>query len=137
MKNKKKIIILYHTNNSYLCLEIDDIQLVGRSSRCSGELQVKSQGVWTEVDDRDWNLKLADAVCRHLDCGSVAEVFSNNPTFLSSWRLMPFCLNSGTELRKCFIKRSITPGTSLGITCSGNAIRSRNAKTPTTNKLRV
>uniref|UniRef100_A0A671TTR9 SRCR domain-containing protein n=1 Tax=Sparus aurata TaxID=8175 RepID=A0A671TTR9_SPAAU len=44
------------------CLEIHDIQLDGGSSRCSGDLQVKSQGVWTKVDDHDWNLKLADAV---------------------------------------------------------------------------
>ncbi|XP_036974113.1 scavenger receptor cysteine-rich type 1 protein M130-like [Acanthopagrus latus] len=116
--------------------EIDDIQLAGGSSRCSGELQVKSQGVWTEVDDRDWNLKLADAVCRHLDCGSVVEVLSINPTFLSSWRIAPFCLNSGTELRKCFMKRSITPGTSLGIICS-DSIRLVNGNSLCSGRLEV
>ena len=95
---------------------------------------MKSQGVWTEVDDRDWNLKLADAVCRHLDCGSVVEGLSSKYPLLSPWRIAPFCLNSGTEMKKCFIKGSMTIGVSLGIICSGNATRSHNTKTLITNE---
>ncbi|XP_038548457.1 scavenger receptor cysteine-rich type 1 protein M130-like [Micropterus salmoides] len=98
--------------------EIDDIRLLGGSSRCSGLLQVKSQGVWREVDDRGWDLKLADEVCRQLDCGSAVQASSASPTSSSPWSIPPSCLNSKSRLRKCLTKRSKTFSASLEIICS-------------------
>ncbi|XP_070762184.1 LOW QUALITY PROTEIN: scavenger receptor cysteine-rich type 1 protein M130-like [Enoplosus armatus] len=97
--------------------EIDDIHLVGGSSRCSGWLQVKRHGVWRNVDDRDWDLKSADVVCRYLDCGSAVWT-SSKLINSSSWSIAPSCVNSESRLRKCLTKRSISPDTSLEIICS-------------------
>ncbi|XP_035851740.1 scavenger receptor cysteine-rich type 1 protein M130-like isoform X2 [Sander lucioperca] len=97
--------------------DIDDIRLFGGSSRCSGVLQVKRQGEWREVDDQNWDLKLADVVCRHLDCGSVVRASSkiDSDPFSS---ITPSCLESGPRLKKCLTKRSRIRVTSLEITCS-------------------
>ncbi|XP_035851726.1 scavenger receptor cysteine-rich type 1 protein M130-like isoform X2 [Sander lucioperca] len=97
--------------------DIDDIRLLGGSSHCSGALQVKRQGVWKEVDDDKWDLKLADVVCRHLDCGSVVRASSKIRSYPFS-RIKPSCLESGTRLKKCLTKRSMIEATSLEIICS-------------------
>ncbi|XP_074481206.1 scavenger receptor cysteine-rich type 1 protein M130-like [Sebastes fasciatus] len=60
--------------------EFDDIRLVEGSSRCSGVIEVKHQGFWAEMYDPDWDLKLSDRVCRHLDCGSVVRTSSTTHT---------------------------------------------------------
>ncbi|XP_038551142.1 scavenger receptor cysteine-rich type 1 protein M130-like [Micropterus salmoides] len=96
--------------------ETDDIRLVGGSSRCSGLLQVKRQGAWRQEDDRGWDLKLADEVCRHLDCGSVVRASSSFQK--PSWRINPSCINLKSRPRKCLTKRSSHLLTSLEITCS-------------------
>ncbi|XP_074496805.1 CD5 antigen-like [Sebastes fasciatus] len=56
-------------------MELHNVRLVGGSSRCAGELEIKQQGEWRPVDDRmfDWNLKTAYEVCRKLDCGSAVS----------------------------------------------------------------
>ncbi|XP_034720619.1 deleted in malignant brain tumors 1 protein [Etheostoma cragini] len=98
--------------------DIDDIRLMGGSSRCSGVLEVKSQGEWREVGDSNWDLELADVVCRHLDCGSVVGASSKRHSNPSS-RITPSCLESGPGLKKCLTKRSRVEATSLEIICSG------------------
>ncbi|XP_039680553.1 scavenger receptor cysteine-rich type 1 protein M130-like isoform X2 [Perca fluviatilis] len=99
--------------------DIDDIRLLGGSSRCSGVLQVKRQGEWAEVDDREWDLKLADVVCRHLDCGSVVQALSKRHSFSDPYSsITSSCLESGPRLKKCLTKRSRTWPTSLEIICS-------------------
>ncbi|XP_032396243.1 CD5 antigen-like [Etheostoma spectabile] len=97
--------------------DIDDMRLMGGSSRCSGVLEVKRQGKWREVDDGDWDLKLADVVCRHLDCGSVVRASSKRRSKPSS-RITPSCLESGPRLKKCLTKRYQVEATSLEIICS-------------------
>ncbi|XP_038549771.1 scavenger receptor cysteine-rich type 1 protein M160-like isoform X2 [Micropterus salmoides] len=98
--------------------ETDNIRLVGGSSRCSGLLQLKRQGDWSEVDDRDWDLKLADEVCRQLDCGSVVQALSRLPESSFPWSIPPSCLNSKYRLRKCLTKRSTISANVLEIICS-------------------
>ncbi|XP_032396137.1 scavenger receptor cysteine-rich type 1 protein M130-like [Etheostoma spectabile] len=93
------------------------MRLMGGSSRCSGVLEVKSQGEWTEVEDWDWDLKLADVVCRHLDCGSVVRASSKRRSDPFS-RITPSCPESGPRLKKCLTKRTIIFPTSLEIICS-------------------
>ncbi|XP_039644372.1 scavenger receptor cysteine-rich type 1 protein M130-like [Perca fluviatilis] len=57
------------------CSEPDNLRLARGSSRCAGELEMKKEGKWSKVDAKDsaWNLKAADVVCRHLDCGSAVS----------------------------------------------------------------
>ncbi|XP_039680535.1 scavenger receptor cysteine-rich type 1 protein M130-like isoform X2 [Perca fluviatilis] len=99
--------------------DIDDIRLLGGSSRCSGVLQVKRQGVWKEVDDNYWDLKLADVVCRHLDCGSVIQALSKIHSYSDPYSsITPSCLESRSRLKKCLTKRSMLQATSLEIICS-------------------
>ncbi|XP_034384802.1 scavenger receptor cysteine-rich type 1 protein M130-like [Cyclopterus lumpus] len=102
--------------------EITHVRLMGGSSPCSGVLQVKRKRSWTEVDDSNWDLKLADVVCRHLDCGSVVQTSSTSDQMgwrrAPSWMLPPSCLESESRLRKCITKRSTIPRARLGIICS-------------------
>ncbi|XP_069566537.1 scavenger receptor cysteine-rich type 1 protein M130-like [Brachyistius frenatus] len=98
---------------------VDDIRLVGGASNCSGRLHVKRGGVWSEVDDEGWNLKLADVVCGRLDCGTAVQTSSEWPD--SSPESMKWsCLRSQSRLRKCLTKRSMLINTSLKIICSGS-----------------
>ncbi|XP_028429572.1 scavenger receptor cysteine-rich type 1 protein M160 isoform X2 [Perca flavescens] len=115
--------------------DIDEMRLLGGSSRCSGVLQVKRQGEWAEVDDREWDLKLADVVCRHLDCGSVVRASSKRDSNPSS-RITPSCLESGSRLKKCLTKRSWIISTSLEIICS-DSVRLENGTSLCSGRLEV
>ncbi|XP_032396114.1 scavenger receptor cysteine-rich type 1 protein M130 isoform X3 [Etheostoma spectabile] len=97
--------------------DIGDMRLMGGSSRCSGVLRMKSQGVWRDVEDWSWNLKSADRICRHLDCGSVVQASTKRRSKPSS-RIPPSCPESGPKLKKCLTKRSQVEATSLEIICS-------------------
>lgn len=110
------------------------MRLEGGSSRCSGLLQVKRQGIWTEVLDHNWDLKLADVVCRQLDCGSAVQTLSKY-WGSTQWRITPSCLKSESVMRKCLTKRSVT-STSVEIICSGNSISTHNTKPHILIKLR-
>ncbi|XP_044059869.1 scavenger receptor cysteine-rich type 1 protein M130-like [Siniperca chuatsi] len=116
--------------------EMKDIHLVGGSSRCSGWLQVKHQGVWRKVNDRNWDLKLADEVCRHLDCGSVVRAVSRFDEYSSLWSITPSCLDAESGLTKCLTKRSTTPQTSLEIICS-DSVRLVNGNSLCSGRLEV
>uniref|UniRef100_A0A3Q1CE63 SRCR domain-containing protein n=2 Tax=Amphiprion ocellaris TaxID=80972 RepID=A0A3Q1CE63_AMPOC len=65
------------TTITLTCSAPDHVRLVGNSSTCAGELQMKVQGEWRPVVDEDWYLNqnwtsaAAAAVCSHLGCGSV------------------------------------------------------------------
>ncbi|XP_029923364.1 scavenger receptor cysteine-rich type 1 protein M160-like [Myripristis murdjan] len=102
------------------CSEPDDIRLVGGASRCNGTLEIKQQGEWRPVTQRDkWNLKAAAALCRELDCGSVVSaklkrLSSNRPL----WTFQSPCLESGSILRDCVSTSSLSSPLSLEITCS-------------------
>uniref|UniRef100_A0A7N6F855 SRCR domain-containing protein n=1 Tax=Anabas testudineus TaxID=64144 RepID=A0A7N6F855_ANATE len=114
---------------------INDIRLEGGSSRCSGLLQVKHQDTWSEVDDSDWDLKLADEICRQLDCGSVVQAYSKY-TDSSAWRKKPFCFESESKPRKCLTKRSRVYPSSLEIICS-DSVRLVNGTSLCSGRLQV
>uniref|UniRef100_UPI003AAFE7B2 scavenger receptor cysteine-rich type 1 protein M130-like n=1 Tax=Centroberyx gerrardi TaxID=166262 RepID=UPI003AAFE7B2 len=103
------------------CSEPDDVRLVGGASRCAGGLEVKHQGDWKPVDDRDseWNLKSAAVVCRQLDCGSaVSTDRREDSSSRSVWWIISSCLQSGSTLRECVSTESLSLPFSLQITCS-------------------
>uniref|UniRef100_A0A671TTH7 SRCR domain-containing protein n=1 Tax=Sparus aurata TaxID=8175 RepID=A0A671TTH7_SPAAU len=61
--------------------EPDIVRLVGGSSRCAGELEVKQHDLWRKVDEEksQWNLKTADSVLVNGNslCSGRLEVKSN------------------------------------------------------------
>ncbi|XP_037630441.1 LOW QUALITY PROTEIN: scavenger receptor cysteine-rich type 1 protein M160-like [Sebastes umbrosus] len=121
-----------------MSLKIDAIRLVGGSRRCSGELDVKHQGVWRGVDHRYWDLKSADRVCRYLDCGSVVRTSSTTHPSSPSWTIPPSCLKSESRLKKCLEEWSpnLSFPTILVIICS-DSVRLVNGKSLCSGRLEV
>ena len=109
-----------------VCSEPDIVRLVGGSSSCAGELEVKQHGVWRKVDEEksQWNLKTADAVCRQLDCGSAVstERIKNKSPQTVRW-VRSTCLQSGSAVRDCIATRINSTDYNLEVKCSGNTSR--------------
>ncbi|KAM8769178.1 scavenger receptor cysteine-rich domain-containing protein DMBT1-like [Acanthopagrus schlegelii] len=119
--------------------EIDYIQLVGGSSRCSGELEVKQQGVWRKVDDASgqWNLKTADAACRQLDCGSAVSTGPiQSLTSIPVWRISSTCLQSGSAISDCVSTTTDSANYHLEVKCS-DSIRLVNGNSLCSGRLEV
>ncbi|KAI9548593.1 hypothetical protein NQZ68_007460 [Dissostichus eleginoides] len=81
----------------------ESVRLVGGSSRCEGDLEVKYRGEWRPVGDlnEDWNLKEAAVACRDLNCGSAVSVEREESSERPAWVISPECLDSGSALREC------------------------------------
>ncbi|XP_033976055.1 deleted in malignant brain tumors 1 protein-like [Trematomus bernacchii] len=97
----------------------EPVRLVGGSSRCEGDLELKYQGEWSPVYAfyEPWTLKEAAVACRDLDCGSAVslgerEESSERPI----WGIFPLCLQSGSALRECAV--SATSTNILNLICS-------------------
>uniref|UniRef100_A0A671TRR5 SRCR domain-containing protein n=1 Tax=Sparus aurata TaxID=8175 RepID=A0A671TRR5_SPAAU len=106
-----------------VCSEASFVRLVGRSSRCAGELEVKQQGMWRKVIDEksQWNLKTADAVCRQLDCGSAVSTEKiQSLTYGPVWEIRSTCLQSGSPVSDCVSTTTDTNNFHLEVKCSGN-----------------
>lgn len=98
--------------------EPGDVRLVGGPSRCGGMLEIKHRGEWKPVDERDWNLMLAGAVCGQLDCGSVVSARGRSTASYRQIRgIKSDC--DASSLMKCFT-RLVHSSAILEITCSGN-----------------
>ncbi|XP_032396112.1 scavenger receptor cysteine-rich type 1 protein M130 isoform X1 [Etheostoma spectabile] len=113
------------------CSESNNFQLVGGSSRCAGELEMKKDGEWSQVDVKDsaWNLKAADVVCRHLDCGSAVSTGRKEMGWYRLiWIISSTCLQYKSAIRECILIKYSTSLSNLEIICSGNT-------TPTTLQL--
>ncbi|XP_035860343.1 scavenger receptor cysteine-rich type 1 protein M130-like [Sander lucioperca] len=68
-------------------------------SHCAGPLELKHQGLWTYDY---WTLKVADAVCRELDCGCAVSVGKrNDSSCISVWGISSDCVKSRFALREC------------------------------------
>ncbi|XP_062417961.1 scavenger receptor cysteine-rich type 1 protein M130-like, partial [Pungitius pungitius] len=79
----------------------EPVRLVGGASRCEGTLEV-NQGEWRPVDGFMWNLKEADVLCRHLDCGSAVSIRDREESSERSvWRIHSDCLQSGSAVSEC------------------------------------
>uniref|UniRef100_A0A3P8TX43 SRCR domain-containing protein n=1 Tax=Amphiprion percula TaxID=161767 RepID=A0A3P8TX43_AMPPE len=86
------------------------MRLVGNSSTCAGELQMKVHAEWRPVVDDDWYLNrdqnwtsvVAAVVCSQLKCGSV--VASDVEDFGSKrpvWWIESSCFQSAASLQNC------------------------------------
>ncbi|XP_059187868.1 CD5 antigen-like [Centropristis striata] len=96
----------------------EPVRLVGGDSRCAGTLELKHQGEWRPVDDSNWNLKTATAICRELDCGSVVSVERRETSGRSVRRISSYCVLSGSALRDCATLASSSSLYIVNLTCS-------------------
>ncbi|XP_036974072.1 scavenger receptor cysteine-rich type 1 protein M160-like isoform X2 [Acanthopagrus latus] len=121
------------------CSEPDIFQLVGGSSRCAGEIEVKQHGIWRKVHDASaqWNLKTADAVCRQLDCGSaVSTGLIQSLTSIPVWRISSTCLQSGSAISDCVSTKTDTIISHLEVKCS-DSVRLVNGNSLCSGRLEV
>ncbi|XP_048448394.1 deleted in malignant brain tumors 1 protein-like, partial [Rhincodon typus] len=67
---------LSHANDAgIICSGNVRPRLIPESKPCAGRLEIHSNGKWATVcEDPSWSLENAEAVCKLLDCGSVAEM---------------------------------------------------------------
>ncbi|XP_039644387.1 deleted in malignant brain tumors 1 protein-like [Perca fluviatilis] len=104
------------------CSEPDNMRLVRGTSCCAGGLEIKKDGEWSKVDVDDhsaWNLKAADVVCRHLDCGSAVSTGWKEMAFNTEIRkIRSTCLQSKSAVRECILTKSYTSRSNLEINCS-------------------
>ncbi|XP_051805676.1 scavenger receptor cysteine-rich type 1 protein M130-like [Acanthochromis polyacanthus] len=91
----------------------DHVRLVGNSSTCAGELQMKVRGEWRPVLDEDYywnqNWTSASAVCSQLGCGSIVtrnieETGSKRPV----WYIKSSCFQSAVSLQDCLVLNDVT-----------------------------
>ncbi|XP_076742348.1 scavenger receptor cysteine-rich type 1 protein M130 [Maylandia zebra] len=91
------------------CSEPDDVRLVGRASRCAGEVQVKQLGMWRYVINTAHNLEEVTALCERLDCGfAVGMTMSRSGLVSDDWEIKRDCAQAGSPLRECLSFSVIT-----------------------------
>ena len=110
---------------SYLHTEARDVRLVGGTSHCNGNLEMKHQGEWRPGDSSNWNMKSLTVLCRQLDCGSVVSMNSSDSTYEFGWSIRPSSLCVGTEssLRECVTMHFHMTTDRLALVCSGNTYK--------------
>ncbi|XP_054461522.1 scavenger receptor cysteine-rich type 1 protein M130-like [Anoplopoma fimbria] len=98
------------------CSEPGGVRLVGGARRCNGTLEMKQQGEWKPVDEREWDLRLAGIVCGELDCGSAVSTRRRwTNTAGEFWTIKSDC--DASSLMECFTGLEYS-STFLEITCS-------------------
>ncbi|XP_042342078.1 scavenger receptor cysteine-rich type 1 protein M130-like [Plectropomus leopardus] len=110
-----------HNAVGLTCSEPDDFLLYGGSSPCAGELEVKLQGEWMDVDGEmsSWNLQAADEVCRQLNCGAAVSTGKKRKSYYKSiaW-IRSTCLQWKSAVRECVLTKSSTSIDNIEIKCS-------------------
>ncbi|XP_035814567.2 scavenger receptor cysteine-rich type 1 protein M160-like [Amphiprion ocellaris] len=114
------------TTITLTCSAPDHVRLVGNSSTCAGELQMKVQGEWRPVVDEDWYLNqnwtsaAAAAVCSHLGCGSVVTTdLEGLGSVRPVWFIRSSCFQSAVSLQDCLVPSDEAKNSlSLQVICS-------------------
>ncbi|XP_051800727.1 scavenger receptor cysteine-rich type 1 protein M130-like [Acanthochromis polyacanthus] len=118
------------TTVTLTCSAPDHVRLVGNSSTCAGELQMKVHGEWRPVVDWVWDdnqnlTAVAAAVCSQLGCGSdVTTYFEDFASVRPTWFIQSSCVLSAVSLHDClFPNNEAKSGQALQVVCSGNSFK--------------
>ncbi|XP_029984097.1 scavenger receptor cysteine-rich type 1 protein M130-like [Sphaeramia orbicularis] len=122
-----------------ICSDPHDVRLVGRASRCDGEVQVKHVGEWRHVETLFdfWTVKASDVICRQLNCGSAVSVsLEYRSDYVPVWGIEPACVHSTSVLRDCVTRYDHSSPFTLSITCS-DSVRLVNGSSLCSGRLEV
>ncbi|XP_072904056.1 scavenger receptor cysteine-rich type 1 protein M130-like [Hemitrygon akajei] len=104
--------------------EIWSLRLSDGGGRCDGRVEVYDNGIWHRVQDKIWNLKDANVVCRQLRCGFATSAYNSSSyseTSLPIWVTEVHCEGNETHIRNCNTSlwiRSSADITGVGVRCS-------------------
>uniref|UniRef100_A0AC11E6Q0 Uncharacterized protein n=1 Tax=Ovis aries TaxID=9940 RepID=A0AC11E6Q0_SHEEP len=106
-----------------------ELRLKDGAHRCEGRVEVKHQGEWGTVDDRNWSLKDASVVCRQLECGvavGIPQEVYFGPGLGPIWLLYTLCEGTESTVSDCrhsnikdYRNDSYTHDRDAGVVCSG------------------
>uniref|UniRef100_A0A3Q4HXQ3 Soluble scavenger receptor cysteine-rich domain-containing protein SSC5D n=1 Tax=Neolamprologus brichardi TaxID=32507 RepID=A0A3Q4HXQ3_NEOBR len=114
---------------SLACAGQPPLRLVNGIDRCSGRVEILHDGHWGTVCDDEWDFRVAEVVCRAIDCGTPQRVklgafFGEGQGVI--WLDNVNCLGNETSLGQCshrsFGENNCGHGEDAGVICSA-AIR--------------
>ncbi|XP_035037111.1 deleted in malignant brain tumors 1 protein isoform X1 [Hippoglossus stenolepis] len=100
---------------------------LNRSDRCSGKVVIYHNNRWGTVCDNSWDLKDAEVVCRHLNCGTAMAAtqgacFGEPYEEITVWLDRVACSGSEDSLTECqhsgFEKTVCSHSKDAGVVCS-------------------
>ncbi|XP_066509997.1 scavenger receptor cysteine-rich type 1 protein M130-like [Hoplias malabaricus] len=101
------------------CSGPDDVRLVEGSGRCTGTVEIFSDGVWRKVTADRWSMQEASVVCRQLDCGSaVMSTMRVAGKDEIAWGFHVACKGSESAVKECTILYSWEVRFPVGVICS-------------------
>ncbi|XP_072494131.1 antigen WC1.1-like [Notamacropus eugenii] len=100
--------------------DTEELRLSGGETRCSGRVEIWHSGTWGTVCYGYFNQAGANVVCKHLGCGSTAELTAFGPGKGTIWGIQ--CSGRESSLWDCPRQRResyCTHTADIGVTCSG------------------
>ncbi|XP_053506022.1 scavenger receptor cysteine-rich type 1 protein M130-like [Ictalurus furcatus] len=107
------------------CTEHWSLRLSGGEGSCSGRLEVYHNATWGSVCDDQWNIRIAQVVCRQLGCGSALSAdrnVSSGPGEGTIWLNRVKCRGDEIHLWDCHHSlKKHTDCSHAGVTCAVRA----------------
>lgn len=92
--------------------------------KCAGRVEIKYEGSWKWVRDKDWTDTNSNTVCRQLNCGGARALGQNQLSQeQNNFLIKPVtCQPNAVHISECISKDSLIPSTNLNavtIICEG------------------
>ncbi|KAM8953332.1 uncharacterized protein RCH25_044175 [Pelodytes ibericus] len=76
---------------------LSQVRLVNGGERCKGRVELLYNHTWSWLSDQSWNRKIADVICRQLQCGPSLEAIKGDPFGPGSGHVLEKVVCSGDE----------------------------------------